>query len=391
MLLLVCVYTHRTRGKCSRRAKGPSLSSNTSQRQLIFILVSHKRTTTLSERRLVRALPSLGQKLAKMLFVHTYSASLPACLTASKTTAGPSEMVCDCVCVLVLAYACVLIRDVVFIFPAACIASGRFLGCYKEESSEYLDKFLDRFFHHLSDNIWSVRENAAIAIGRVCENFEERVLPKVVEVLDERILAARDQKEDSQQFSGLENTTQFGVAKPTGIVRFSQTDPTPDVHTDQQMYSCGSLAPKLKKRGGGCMNCAYSRDQQPWEKSDGCVYLLTALSEKYPETVAKYLPSLAQLSTIRQFKHHYNMLENIWKQLPVIMTRVKKKEVKAVLEELIPSLAYSLRGDHQLSRVAAESCTHALASLIGRNILKGRVDMYTPEHLSIFEAVIGES
>lgn len=35
-----------------------------------------------------------------------------------------------------------------------------------------------------------------------------------------------------------------------------------------QMYSCGSLAPKLKRKGG-CMDCGYQRPQEPWELSDG--------------------------------------------------------------------------------------------------------------------------
>lgn len=39
------------------------------------------------------------------------------------------------------------------------------------------------------------------------------------------------------------------------------------VHTDQQMYSCGSLAPKMKR--GGCMDSTFHRTAQPWERSEG--------------------------------------------------------------------------------------------------------------------------
>ena len=38
-------------------------------------------------------------------------------------------------------------------------------------------------------------------------------------------------------------------------------------HTDQQMYSCGSLAPKMKR--AGCMDSAFHRPSQPWERSEG--------------------------------------------------------------------------------------------------------------------------
>lgn len=51
-----------------------------------------------------------------------------------------------------------------------------------------------------------------------------------------------------------------------------------EAHTGNQVYSCGSLAPKLRK-GGGCMDHGFKRAQQVWEGSDGAVYLLRELAE----------------------------------------------------------------------------------------------------------------
>ena len=36
------------------------------------------------------------------------------------------------------------------------------------------------------------------------------------------------------------------------------------------MYSCGSLAPKMR-RGGGCADHLFRRPAEPWEKADGWV------------------------------------------------------------------------------------------------------------------------
>ena len=40
-----------------------------------------------------------------------------------------------------------------------------------------------------------------------------------------------------------------------------------------QMYSCGSLAPKMGRGGGkdkgGCMHSTFRRPAEPWEKADG--------------------------------------------------------------------------------------------------------------------------
>lgn len=61
-------------------------------------------------------------------------------------------------------------------------------------------------------------------------------------------------------------------------------------HADKTMFSCGSLAPKLK-RGGGCMDHGFSRPQEMWEMSDGAVHLIRELSayEKHHELVGKYV------------------------------------------------------------------------------------------------------
>ena len=68
----------------------------------------------------------------------------------------------------------------------------------------------------------------------------------------------------------MDNETQFGVAKP-----LNDYD---EQHTNNQLYSCGSLAPKLK-RGGGCMDHGFQRNTEAWERSDGCVYLIRELSK----------------------------------------------------------------------------------------------------------------
>ena len=50
-----------------------------------------------------------------------------------------------------------------------------------------------------------------------------------------------------------------------------------DDHNEKTMYSCGSLAPKLK-RGGGCMDHGFTRAMELWEMSDGCIFILEELS-----------------------------------------------------------------------------------------------------------------
>ena len=45
------------------------------------------------------------------------------------------------------------------------------------------------------------------------------------------------------------------------------------------------------------------------------VYLLRELSGVFPARIEHLLPVLAEVTTLRQFRHHRNLLENIWKQV----------------------------------------------------------------------------
>jgi len=165
--------------------------------------------------------------------------------------------------------------------------------------------------------------------------YRDDLLNKLSAFLDENILKAKEQKQQSEQFTNLSNETQFGVAKEV------KGDAS---HENAQMYSCGSLAPKLK-RGGGCMDHGFSRAQEPWELSDGCIYLLRELSkarnQNEPKVVAKALDlfvkhamSLADLGFVDHFKHAASLKENLFKSMREIVSPdgVGKKKFRSFVE-----------------------------------------------------------
>ena len=56
-----------------------------------------------------------------------------------------------------------------------------------------------------------------------------------------------------------------------GVVK-KMRDNDMELHTDRQMYSCGSLAPKMGRGGrdaGGCMDHKFRKEPEPWELADG--------------------------------------------------------------------------------------------------------------------------
>lgn len=84
-------------------------------------------------------------------------------------------------------------------------------------------------------------------------------------------------------------------------------------HTDNTMFSCGSLAPKLK-RGGGCMDHGFTKPKEPWECTDGSLFLLRECSkvDSLHDFVVSNLENLSDLSYIDCFKHANALRETLF-------------------------------------------------------------------------------
>lgn len=249
---------------------------------------------------------------------------------------------------------------------AACLASGRFVLGFPEESRPVLERLYTLWMDHLCDNIWSVREDSAVALADVMRAYGDEAIERVVTFLDGNILKVKEQERDSAKHGDLSNSTLFGVAAKRA------RDNDVSAHTGNQVYSCGSLAPKLRK--GGCMDHGFARAKQPWEATDGAIYLLRELATVAPDRAVKFLPALAEVAGARHFIHYNALQETLWKQLPAIAVAVGKKEFKRHLQPFLSPLFICLRSSHRLASHAAGECVACLRDFVGVGIFKGRLE-----------------
>eukprot|EP00210_Caulerpa_lentillifera_P009386 g8948.t1 len=258
---------------------------------------------------------------------------------------------------------------------AACVACGKCVMSFPEQTRTALDELYTLWIAHLADNIASVRENSAIALGNAIRAYQDEALDVILPELTAMITEAKNQEPDSTSFSGLNNVTQFGVASS------KEDDPN---HTDQTMFSCGSLAPKLA-RGGGCMDHGFKRPKEPWEVSDGAVYLLREISAISPDRILEFIPSMTELVYLCEFSHASHLHETVWKVLPIIAKNIGKRHFKRYLSEMLDALFRSLRSDHQLEVVAATQFISFCSEFLGRAIFRGRL---SDDQAQIFDTIV---
>jgi hypothetical protein len=254
----------------------------------------------------------------------------------------------------------------------ACLACGIFCRAYAEDCRPELSTLWTRWTEQLTDQIWSVRADAAVALGQACQAYGQEFFDKLLSFIKENLPAAKKQpKMTMQEYKALQNNMA--------------------AHTENQLYSCGSLAPKLKKKAGagriGCSSCEINRPKQPWEATDGCLYLIRELMESSSqpdsalppmsdELLLPLLQEVADICRVSHFPQSDELRSTLWKQLPGMMGAVGKLRCKRLyLEVFLDLLMRNLesRTASTLSIHAASVCAYELGKLVGPNILRGRL------------------
>ncbi|KAJ7369805.1 hypothetical protein OS493_036321 [Desmophyllum pertusum] len=301
---------------------------------------------------------------------HAVREAACACIAELGTKVNPDSLrpnVSD----LLQALVCCFRDDSWPVRDAACVACGNFVLCFPQECSSSMDELYPLFFENLSDSIPSVRQGAAMSLGNVVKAYGEGALTIVIKKVTEGLQGVEKQEATTEKYTGLEKgAATFGVIK-----RLRDNDM--ELHTDRQMYSCGSLAPKLR-RGGGCADHLFRRPAEPWEKADGCVDLVAELSTnpKAHKEVISLIPLVAQTAHYKHYTQHLHLLETVCTQLPVIAKGIGKNPFKRLFELFIDIIFYSLKSDNALTSTAASECLSQFGTLLGPSILRGRVEMH---------------
>eukprot|EP01129_Flabellula_baltica_P017535 TRINITY_DN9740_c0_g1_i1.p1 TRINITY_DN9740_c0_g1~~TRINITY_DN9740_c0_g1_i1.p1 ORF type:complete len:653 (+),score=131.19 TRINITY_DN9740_c0_g1_i1:64-1959(+) len=262
---------------------------------------------------------------------------------------------------------------------AACVASADFIANFPDRARDQLMVFEELWFEHMGDNIWSVRENSAVAVGKSLVTYGEEIEEYILSKLEYLLPRVKEQPADSNLLSDYENTTVFGVAAK----RRRDNDIT--VHTGQVAHSCGSLAPRLKK-GTEHEDHSWLHKAEPWEETDGAVYLLRELSFISPDKCDKFLTILSDVVSVPgTFAHIHYMLETIWKQLAVIIENVGKDIIEKHFEAFKTPLYNALTCPNRLVINAASFTLEALRKTLTKEYVDSQFS--EEEHTEINKGI----
>lgn len=159
-----------------------------------------------------------------------------------------------------------------------------------------------------------------------------------------------------------------------------------DGHSNNTLFSCGSLAPKLK-RGGGCMDHGFTRPRELWELSDGAIFMLRELAamEQHAEFVLMHVEGLSNLGYVDHFKHSHVLKENLFKSVAKTAESLGKKPFRNSVELFLDPAFRNARDEvHRNMAVAAQDLLLAFERQYGAGIFKAIVQSHDERYVDEF-------
>jgi len=251
---------------------------------------------------------------------------------------------------------------------ASGTAASRFALSFPSETkaTSAVPQLIAFYIDHMSSNINGVREDAAVAMGVLVKAYGKEVLEVIQPMLLDMIKAVKDQPHE------MKSSLEAGK-------RSRDNDPT--LHTGQKMYATEDEVGPAMRIYGSYMEHRLRRPVEPWERTDGCVYLIRELASISPETAVSLLPALGEAASCSHFSQYFKLLQNIWTQVPVVCKTLGSRKFKPYLEYLVPPLFTSLADDNQVVSSTAFSCIQDLQRIIGAQVFRGRLSRQYQEQL----------
>ena len=146
------------------------------------------------------------------------------------------------------------------------------------------------------------------------------------------------------------------------------------------------------------MDHGFSRAQEPWELSDGCVYLIKELTTVRcaddPEIekavfklFQKHASNLADLGFVDHFKHASSLKEQLFKSLFVMSSAegLGKKKFRGFVELFLDPAFRNTKHQNQNCAVAAQDFVTNLAKVFGENIARAIVESHDSRYIDEYD------
>ena len=236
------------------------------------------------------------------------------------------------------------------IVDSATICSGSLLRYYELESEKYLFHFLEACSVSTRSPIWSVRENSSIAF---CEALKctdlvirQKILKYITDYLDKYLFSAKKEiivgekkvdfipkdmmeimlENERKILRNIDREKNIKYLKNMNKNDNNDGDNNDNINDIRNISNQSNVIEmediiKMKQKGswGCCLDCLEIQKNNPWEASDGCVYLIRELATINPEIAFQYLPQIYELLQLQGYRNCHKLHTTIFNQVNILL------------------------------------------------------------------------
>jgi hypothetical protein len=188
---------------------------------------------------------------------------------------------------------------------------------------------------YCSSDVGSVRENSAFTLGSAMRSYQEEAIDKVILALEQLLPMAKHQVDKPCCCNGAKHRSPC-----SSTIHTKWHDPLSKLDSDFRTTSAIALV--VASKGNGDDDQGFAREIEPWESSEGGIYLLRELSAVAPSKATKFLPVLVELAQSSGYVKYHNLMETLFRLLPSIAQNLGKRNFKPYLELFIDPLFQAL-------------------------------------------------
>lgn len=220
---------------------------------------------------------------------------------------------------------------------ASARAIGDVVAAFHTECRPFMPELSLELVRHLFENVGVVRDDCAVALGTLDEVYPEIFNDLLCDTIREKLPMAK------QQTQNLESPADRILNSGDSV--------------DEEKGFPGFLQPT-----------------QPWELSDGAMFLLREMSARHADACEQFLLSVLEILNLSHFFHHVYLKETIWRQLPVIARNLGPAKFKPHMDPFLSPLFYSLKSKNRLLEQSAADCVANFFIMYDSQDLLARLD-----------------
>jgi len=131
-----------------------------------------------------------------------------------------------------------------------------------------------------------------------------------------------------------------------------------------------------------CFGYMCQHGHEPWQYTDGCIFLLKELISINPQYFNVFIYQICEIASMRSYPQLPQIQQTIWNNISLMAKSIGDRKFRTHLEIILLPMIEALECKNQAAEMAAANCIQFCNTFIGPKFFKPRLK---PDQLNIIQ------